>query len=851
MGISRNPAVRRMVFGEQLARARIDLKLSQEALAEAVGTTARSISRWERNQTVPQQYYLERLCKVLQTTPEALFGARSGETPREAETAPLWYVPYARNPYFTGRKAFLHQLYKQLHTEHHIALTQRHVVSGLGGIGKTQTALEYIYLFRREYRSIFWINAETSEMLMADYLALAHLLQLPEKSSSDQNILREAVKRWFQTSNDWLLVFDNVENLELLQLVLPDTSQGHVLITTRSQMIGTLGVAINLPNIAPDEGALFLLRRAKLLPLEAPLQSASASMRSQAENLVDFLDNLPLALDQAGAYIEETGCTLAEYLTRYTVHRKALLGYRGAVSSYHPASVLTTFSLAFQQVEQASPAAADLLRVCAFLRAETIPEEFFVQAQTALGLHLGSLATDPLALDAAIRELRRFSLIRREVATRTFGIHRLLQAIILDTMDETEQRLWIDRIVQAMLLILPQYHNGSSYEFKTQVYYQRYITHILTCADWLEKWNIHTPQSGEFLYQAAVYTSSLENFSQAISLLLQALRTARRIFESEHPKIALYLHALAILYVNTRQYARAEEHFRQALEIREKINGPYHLEVADGLRELANLFCRKGMYSRAETLVQRTLAITQEGLGPVHYEVALVLALAGTIALRKGQLDQAEQQLLEAREIYRKTLGEEHFFAASCLRNLGYLEFLRGHYVQALAFYRQTQQIYEDKLGAYSLVTASSAHMVGQIHFRLEEYNDAEKAYQRALAVYKKIPEKAQLDEACCYIDLGKLALAQGNTSLAKWYVQHTLFILSEKSNVEQIDDQEIARCLLLIGDQLVTRGELMEAQTCYQRAQFLIEQAMEPNYALAVQCNQRLEELLVLSRSE
>ncbi len=742
MGISRKPAVRRMVFGEHLAQARIALKLSQEALAEAVGTTARSISRWERNQTVPQQYYLERLCDVLQTTPEALFRTRMEESQRRTEMTPLWYVPYARNPYFTGRKAFLHQLYRQLHAEHHVALTQRHVLSGLGGIGKTQTALEYIYLFRHEYHSIFWINAETSEMLMSDYLALAHLLQLAERNSSDQRILREAVKRWFQISSGWLLVFDNVENLELLQLVLPDTSQGHVLITTRSQVIGTLGVTIDLPNIALEEGVLFLLRRAKLLPLDALLQSASASMRSQAKELVTSLDNLPLALDQAGAYIEETGCTLAEYLALFTTQRKALLAYRGAVSSYHPASVLTTFALTFQQVERALPAAADLLRVCAFLRAETIPEEFFVQAQTTLGPHLRSLATDPLALDAAFRELRRFSLIRREVATRTFGIHRLLQAIILDTMDEAEQRLWIERIVQAMLLMLPQYHKGSSYEFKNQVHYQRYFTHILACADWLAKWKIHTPQSGEFLYQAAVYTSSLENFSQAISLLLQGLRTARKIFEAEHTKIAPYLHALAILYVNTRQYAQAEEHFQQALEIRKQANGSHHLEGADGLRELANLYCHQGRYSRAETLAQEALAISREELGPVHYEVALVLALSGTIALRKGQLHQAKQLLQEALDMYHQTLGEKHFFTAPCLRNLGYLESLRDHHTQALALYQQALQIYEENLGEYSHATASAVHMVGYMHFRLKAYNYAEKAYQRALAIYQKLAEK-------------------------------------------------------------------------------------------------------------
>ncbi len=107
------------------------------------------------------------------------------------------------------------------------------------------------------------------------------------------------------------------------------------------------------------------------------------------------------------------------------------------------------------------------------------------------------------------------------------------------------------------------------------------------------------------------------------------------------------------------------------------------------------------------------------------------------------------------------------------------------------------------------------------------------------------------MDEACCYIDLGKLALAQGKTQLAKRYIQQTRFFLSEISTIEQIDDREIVRCFLLIGDQLVAQGELMEAQTAYQRAHLLIREVLEPDHALAVYCSQRLEELLVLARSE
>src|SRR6185312_14839466 len=132
--------------------------------------------------------------------------------------------------------------------------------------------------------------------------------------NTDLSLLRAAVKHWFQSHTGWLLIFDNVENLELLHTVMPDMNQGHILITTRSQTIGTVGSSIDLPKMDLVEGALFLLQRTKLLRPEDSLEKIPAPLIAQAKTLVGILDGLPLALDQAGAYIEETSCSLSDYL---------------------------------------------------------------------------------------------------------------------------------------------------------------------------------------------------------------------------------------------------------------------------------------------------------------------------------------------------------------------------------------------------------------------------------------------------------------------------------------------------------------------------------------------------------
>src|SRR5262249_32301784 len=152
------------------------------------------------------------------------------------------------------------------------------------------------------------------------------------------------VQRWLSTHGQWLLIFDNVEDLTLLQRFLPATRAGAILITTRRQALGTLAQGIELPQLSRKEGLLLLLRRAKVLSQEAtPAFLASFAKRRPGEyqaavHLVNAVDGLPLALDQAGAYIEETQCSLTDYLALFQTRRAQLLNRRGEVPGGHPAS---------------------------------------------------------------------------------------------------------------------------------------------------------------------------------------------------------------------------------------------------------------------------------------------------------------------------------------------------------------------------------------------------------------------------------------------------------------------------------------------------------------------------------
>src|SRR6266568_9028453 len=409
---------------------------------------------------------------------------------------PIWNVPYQRNPLFTGREHILERLAMTFHTGKTTALARPLAISGLGGIGKTQTTIEYAYRFRERYGQVLWAKADTYETLFQDYVAIAQLLQLPEQHLQDQPQIVEAVKRWLRKQREWLLILDNADDLAMLRDFLPETHTCHVLLTTRAQAMGRLARRIELDHMEQTEGVLFLLRRVGILEAEEPLDTASSREQANALAIVQEMDGLPLALDQAGAYIEETGCGLAGYLTRYQQRRTALLKERGGYTSDHPEPVATNWSLSFEKVEQVNLAAADLLRFCAFLAPDAIPEEIVTEGAADLTPVLQSLASDPFLLDAAIKELLRYSLIKRDAEQKLLGLHRLVQVVLKDAMSEEVQREWAERAVRAVNRTFPE---G---EFENWDQCRRMLTHAQTCEDLITQWHMELPEASNLLGKA-------------------------------------------------------------------------------------------------------------------------------------------------------------------------------------------------------------------------------------------------------------------------------------------------------------------------------------------------------------
>jgi tetratricopeptide (TPR) repeat protein/transcriptional regulator with XRE-family HTH domain len=729
-----------------LRAARKERGWTQQQVADRIGAPlSLNISRWENGTAFPSAYYLEKLCQLFgKSVRELGLSQLEGEAQErmppvnEAEgqirpqaAARMWTVPYPRNPFFLGREDELVRLRRQFLAAQTMNFSQPQAISGLGGIGKTQVVLEYAYRHARDYQAVFWVRADSRDTLVAGFFEIACTVKLPERDEQDQTIMVGAVKGWLGENTGWLLILDNADDLTFLPEFLPTPLQGHLLLTTRAQALGWLANRSEVHALDQDAAALLVLRRAGLLAIDVALAQAEQVDQQAAAELSRQLGGLPLALDQAGAYLEETGCSLRHYLDLYKSHRTELLRHRGRLALDHPDSVATIWSLSFAAIERQSALAADVLRVCALLHPDAIPEELFLQGAAYLGPTLAAVEGDSLAFNSALAVIQSYSLLRRSSREQTLEMHRVVQAVFADAMTPQERDQWNDRVIAALNALFPEVrHQGWEHWFQCG----RFLPHVLTI--------IATPalpqqpaELASLLTKAADYLLQRAQYQQAEPLYKRALSLYEEMQGSGHIQIAFPLNGLAELYREQGDYRQAEPLYQRALGLWEQAPGSSKNEIPSPLNNMAIFYQEQGRYEEAEHLLQRDLSFKEQRFGPEHPKIASPLNNLAILYAERGRYEKAEPLLLRALHIDEQSFGPEHPEVAFSLTNLADLYRARGQYERAEPLYQRALSIREQALGGEHPQVASPLNGLATLYREQGCYEQAELLYQRALAI--------------------------------------------------------------------------------------------------------------------
>ena len=630
-----------------------------------------------------------------------------------------WLMPIPENRLFTGRQAILHQLQEHLHFRQVAAL------SGLGGMGKTQTAAHYARLHRHEYRAVLWCLADTVASLNLGLVAIARTLDLPAKDAPEQKFIIAAVKNWLATHSHWLLILDNVDEVKIVGelMALATEEERHIVLTTRAQMTEPFAPALVIQEMARNEGVAFLLRRALDQPRDqsGKIRDYNWRDKSRADQLVEMLGALPLALDQAGAYIRETQCGLLGYLKGYQTHGYELLRERGTLlnDQDHPEPIAVTWLLSFEKIAATNPTAIEVLRLCAFLHPDSIPEEVFQDL-------------DVLALDKALKVILHYSFVRRNPTTKLLTIHRLVQTILRHEMDKATQRDWAENAVRAVNSVFPDP------EFKNWSICERLLPSAQTCAELIEEWKLEFEEVGRLLNQIGVYSYYKGNYESAKPLYERSLAIREKTFGKEHPDVAESLNNLAELYRTQGDYESAKPLYERSFAIFEKTFGKEHPHVAQSLNNLAGLYYAQGDYESAKPLFERSLAICEKTFGKEHPLVATSLNNLAELYRTQGNYESAKPLFERSLAIDEKVYDKEHPDVATDLNNLAGLYYAQGDYDSAKPLFKRSLAICEKVFGQEHPDVAQSLNNLAKLYYAQGDYESAKPLYERAIKIANK-----------------------------------------------------------------------------------------------------------------
>jgi tetratricopeptide (TPR) repeat protein len=438
---------------------------------------------------------------------------------------------------------------------------------------------------------------------------------------TDQTI--NSVKRWLEAecSSRWLLVFDNAQKPDDLMGYLPAAGSGQIIITSRLSvwdgMAKTLEVGVFQRDEKQDESVEFLLKR------------TGRNDRDEATNLARELGDLPLALEQAGAYIKETGISFQDYLERFRKDRKKLQKH-GKLLNY-TATVATTWEISFQAVQKEQPVAGDLLNLCTFMAPDAIPRSMLEGGARHLTEPLASCVQNAIELDECIAVLSRYSLIN--VADGMISVHRLVQAVVQDRLSLEGQKIWAE---SALKLVNGEF-SFSQLDQETWAKCSKLSSHAFHAAQHAEKLEVSPSETANLLNSLGRYLNNRMELASARSVLERALDIDEKALGPDHTSVATRVNNLGLVLKDQGDLVGAKRCFERALKIDEMTLGPEHTSVAIDINNLGLVLKEQGDLVGAKRCFERALKIDEMTLGPEHTSVATRVNNLGSVLQAQGE----------------------------------------------------------------------------------------------------------------------------------------------------------------------------------------------------------------------
>jgi tetratricopeptide (TPR) repeat protein len=737
-------------------------------------------------------------------------GIAPGASPEEEKSLTLpagFNIPFPQNKLFTGREKDLETLAEALLGKRPSATLISQAVTGMGGIGKTQLAVEFAYRYGYQFAGVHWLNLANPESLDAEIANCGRSMGLTYDDQREQ--VANTMKLW-QSGGLRLLILDNFEALDKSSEALArlQGAQMRILITSRrDDWPRELGLQrLPLKSFSEKESLEFLER-------------SLAKKESEADRkaLADTFGHLPLALELAAKYINVNQISIKKYLQELkeiladeSMNKEWFRELEIKSPTQHELSLLGTFHLSWilvkDEIEQ------NVFRIAGYCAPNTpIPLEIFIQ----------TLELDDKQIHKTLYRLNALGLLNAAEVTPT--IHPLLAAFARSV----NQGIGLLEKLAGKLAGLADQANDQVDQTGSLGWFVPLRSHIVSVGDYAERAGVK--DSASLFVNLGYYLEKIADYTGAKTYDERALKIDEASFGPDHPNVAIDVNNLGSVLKALGDLAGAKTYLERALKIDEASFGPDHPKVAIRVNNLGSVLQELGDLKGAKTYDERALKIDEASFGPDHPNVAIRVNNLGSVLQDLGDLAGAKTYYERALKIWENNLGANHPNVATCVNNLGLVLKDLGDLAGAKTYYERALKIDEANFGADHPNVARDVNNLGSVLQDLGDLAGAKTYLERALKIDEASFGPDHPNVARDVNNLGSVLQDLGDLAGAKTYLERALKIREKSFGKEHPD---VASSLWWLGVVAQNQGNKILAKDYYEQALTIYQKFLPSNHA-------------------
>lgn len=663
----------------------------------------------------------------------------------------VFYVPFKqKGDEIVGQQQVLEDVRKQLTEGKPTAIGQTAAFRGLGGLGKTQLAIEYAYRYRNEYpNGVIWLTADQN--------IDAQLIEIAEKarwiaSESEHKYKIQIAQQRIRSYSDCLIVFDNLEDRQAIDPYLPEPEANpHILVTSRIDHADFYPLALELL----DEQLSY-----QLLVQEARRDPENEEQEKAAKGIVSLLGGLPLALELAGAYLaHRRTVTFQQYYELLSKDLKTALPKNVSSFTKHEPDLYTTLRLSEALLDE-----QDGLREILDL----LTWSGSAPMSTGLISHLLAFPNDAalanaLALGAELR------LLQQSNDRDSYSLHRLVGEVRRTEIPLEHRLEWVDSVCRRA---------GDWFQEKREDFSE--LSRFESEIDHLKKWQENAARFGPSHSSRLMWLQAYPAYHRGryVDARNYVIEAQRILGQRPEPNLELKANLLNDYAYTSWQLGDTrivQLYYDEALQIRQNLFGERHPEIASSLNALGGWYRDQGNLQLALEYAERALAMRRELFGDHHPDIATSLGTVGGLYGDQGNIGRALELSEQALGMRRHLFGDRHPYVASSLESVGLWYGEQGNLERALRCVEDALTMKLEFFGEVHPHIADSLNGLGNCYGKQGDLQRAFEYCEKALAMRQELFGDRHPDIANSFNNIGHWYGEQGNRSRALEYLESAL----------------------------------------------------------------------------